>query len=139
MCCGGTAVQFKPGTRPRCCGAKAYDRSIQTCCGRTSVQYKVGRMNSRCCGTRAYDTSYQMCCDGISVQFRFGSTPRCCGTKGYDARSKKCCKNWLGNKWVCGMGDADQPFISKSNTFGAVNSDFGGNWISSSAFAHSKP
>ena len=140
MCCGGT-VQFKPGTRPRCCGTKAYDTSIQTCCGgnvqlkfgtrprccgtksydtsfqmccgRTSVQYKLGRMSPRCCGTRAYDTSYQMCCDGISVQFKFGSTPRCCGTKGYDARSKKCCKNWFGNKWVCGMGDADQPFISK--------------------------
>ena len=112
ICCGGT-VQLKFGTRPRCCGTKAYDTSIQMCCGRTSVQYKLYRMSPRCCGTRAYDTSYQMCCDGISVQFRFGSTPRCCGTKGYDARSKKCCKNWLGNKWVCGMGDADQPFISK--------------------------
>ena len=122
MCCGGT-VQLKFGTRPRCCGTKAYDTSIQMCCGRTSVQYKLYRMSPRCCGTRAYDTSYQMCCDGISVQFRFGSTPRCCGTKGYDARSKKCCKNWLGNKWVCGMGDADQPFISKWNSFGVVKSD----------------
>ena len=122
MCCGGT-VQLKFGTRPRCCGTKAYDTSIQMCCGRTSVQYKLYRMSPRCCGTRAYDTSYQMCCDGISVQFRFGGTPRCCGTKGYDARSKKCCKNWLGNKWVCGMGDADQPFISKWNSFGVVNSD----------------
>ncbi|CAH3157929.1 unnamed protein product [Porites lobata] len=112
ICCGGT-VQLKFGTRPRCCGTKAYDTSIQMCCGRTSVQYKLYRMSPRCCGTRAYDTSYQMCCDGISVQFRFGSTPRCCGTKGYDARSRKCCKNWLGNKWVCGMGDADQPLISK--------------------------
>ena len=110
MCCGGT-VQFKFGTRPRCCGTKAYDTSIQMCCGRTSVQYKLDRKSPRCCGTKAYDTAYQMCCDRISVQFRFGSTPRCCGALGYDARSKKCCKNWLGNKWVCGMGDADQPFI----------------------------